>query len=65
MVIIKNIRDNGGLQDQILVLDPKLIRSIFADFKDLDSANLGAGVAGASALPFAMKAHNNKSEPES
>lgn len=64
VVIIKNIEDNGGLQDQILVLDPKLIRSIFADFKDLDSANIGAGIAGASALPFAMRANNHESEPE-
>lgn len=57
VVVLQNIRDVGGLQDQVLVLDPSKIRSTSAEFSDLTSSDILSGFAGAAvAAPFVMRA---------
>lgn len=51
-VLFKNVSDVGGLQDQLAILKPDMIRSKFARFDPIlkNSANLAAGGAGTAIL---------------
>jgi hypothetical protein len=58
MVVVKGLRDIGGMQDQYVVTNPALIRAPHAKFDPtkLDINNIFAGLAGGGiALPAAMQ----------
>ena len=62
MVVVRDMHDMGGAQDQYVVLDPKIVRQPGAEFdpSKMDLAKLAAGVGGAGVVGAAAQNEESK-----